>query len=137
MTERLSGDSENIPAIAASIYDDCRSNVDLYDSPTGFGIEVGNVNWQIIYWRAYTDETGGHMDSVRIVRDFSTHQNPVSYGVMQDGTILKDEKIAHRISGGVYYDPNGTVQVDDPEEARLLRSIVSTAHTLRRNAINE
>jgi len=134
MTEKLFNNNEPIADIVASIYEECRANVDLYNSPTGFGTDLNGVDWNVCYWPAFEDSDGSHLDRVTVSRDFKTRQNPAAYHVSHDGTIRKNETIEKRVPGGLIWDPNGEVLVDDIDEANLILAIVRTAHITRRNS---
>jgi len=116
-----------IQSISEEMYDDCRTNSDVYDSPSGIKLKIGDADWAVTYWPA-SDE---NEESLSLLRDWRQLQEPVSYRVLQTGYVTKNDKIASRIPGGVSLDPTGEVLVVDINEVFTLAAIVKTAHRLK------
>lgn len=125
-------DEEVRKRLIEAIYDECRNNLDLYDSPGGIDVTIGEVNWTVTYWPAWEDEQGEHDEKLGITRDTRTYQHPVSYLLKLDGTATKNEGIEKRIPGGVYFDQSAEEAVNDLSEIDLLRAIVIAAHEVRK-----
>ena len=113
---------------AAEILAKCHANEDVYDSPSGIEVTVGDVLWTITYWPAWENLP----ERLNIERDTGTDEIPVSYGLTKEGVISKNQTIIERIEGGVYYDPAGERVVEDIDELEILKAIVMAAHELHR-----
>jgi len=115
-----------------AIYDECRKNVDLYNSPGGIDVIIGQINWTVTYWPAWEDERGEHDEILGLTRDSRTYKHPVSYRLKLDGTATKNEGIEKRVPGGVYFDKSMEHPIGDLTEIDLLRAIVIAAHEVRK-----
>lgn len=62
---------------AAEILEECRTNSDLYDSPSGIDVSIGEVVWTVTYWPEYE----GSPEKLTIIRGTVTYDNPVSYSL--------------------------------------------------------
>ncbi len=107
-----------------STFEECRANIDLYDSPSGIWINIGGVAWAVTYWPAYDDKP----DSLIITRGVVEYAEPVSYCFNHNGTVSKNDTVERRIPGGVYFDESATKTVDDVDEIDVLKAIVIAAH---------
>lgn len=125
-------DRESRRQLVEAIYDECRNNLDLYNSPWGIDVEIGEINWTVTYWPAWKDEQGPHGERLGLLRDSHTFEHPVSYHLELSGVVTKNEGIERRIQGGVYFDKSTVVPVNDASEIELLHAIVVAAHTIHR-----
>lgn len=123
-------DPENATALVESIYDECRDNVDLYDSPAGIEVRIGDVVWAVTYWPAWDDQP----DRLTMTRDTTEIVCPASYHFFHDGRITKNEAVAKRVPGGVFFEPEADTLVTDTDEIEMLRAIVMATHVVHRRA---
>ena len=125
-------DEEARKRLIEAIYNECRNNVDLYNSPGGIDVLIGQINWTVTYWPAWEDEQGEHDEVLGLTRDSHTYEHPVSYRLKLDGTPTKNEGIKKRVPGGVYFDKSAEEPLHDLSEIDLLRAIVIAAHDVRK-----
>lgn len=125
-------DEEARKRLIEAIYNECRNNVDLYNSPGGIDVIIGQINWTVAYWPAWEDEQGEHDEILGLTRDSRTYEHPVSYRLKLDGTATKNEGIKKRVPGGVYFDKAAEEPLHDLSEIDLLRAIVIAAHDVRK-----
>lgn len=118
--------------LVESIYGECRNNLDLYHSPWGIDVEIGDINWTVTYWPSWTDAQGPHGEQLGLIRDSHAFDHPVAYRLGLDGTVTKNEGIEKRVQGGVYFDKTTVEPVEDTNEIELLHAIVVAAHTVHR-----
>lgn len=126
MSEKLPHPSPEIAQVVAEILEDCRNNMDAYDSPSGIKIKVGEADWSVSYWPEYP----GHKESLSILRDWDRLENPVSYQI-SPGLVRKNSTITDRLAGGVFFDPSAEEAVLDDQEVLTLQAIVRAAHQLK------
>jgi hypothetical protein len=117
-----------IPAVVQEIYDDCRSNIDAYDSPTGIELVVGGIGWLVTYWPTSSRSS----ESLSLTRDWPTLSRPVAYGIMPDGYVTKCDAVLNRRDGGVYFDLEAEKVMTDIYEVFTLQAVVKAAHFLHR-----
>ena len=113
-----------IAETARAMINECRDNSDLYRSPSGLKLTVGDIDWSVLYMPKSSD----NKETLDLLRDWKKLQEPVYYRVLGNGIITKNTVVANRYSGGVEFDPMGEVLVDDEYEAQTLQAIIRAAH---------
>lgn len=106
---------------------ECRENTELYDSPSGIGIMIGNIEWTVTYWPEWDDNP----ESLNITRGTESYESPVAYMFRSDGTVIKNDT-SQPVSGGAYFDGDMDHLVEDQDEIETLKSIVIAAHNVRK-----
>lgn len=122
-------DPESAKHLVGSMYDECRRNVDLYESPAGIEVKIGEVIWAVTYWPAWDDQP----DRLMMTRDVTELDCPASYRFSHDGSVTKNEAVAKRVPGGVFFESKAAVPVTDADEMEMLRAIVIATHVVHRN----
>jgi hypothetical protein len=117
---------DEIEQISRAMYEECRSNAHIYDSPSGIEVQIGGIGWAVTYW----PPSSTSKESLSLTRDWPELRNPVSYHVCHDGNMTRNDKVIKGVLGGVYFDANSDERLTDLHEARTLQSIVIAAHQI-------